>query len=105
MRQTSYTDTLGRHWAVLLPDGVPESDARMGLPLGPPPLDDLGLPEETAIRLHNQLFARSIFSLADAKRRREELTAALQAAYAADGERLIELFAASSNGHHPPKEG
>lgn len=106
MRQSSYTDVAGRRWAVLLPDGVPDSDARLGLHLGPPPLDALNLPQETEVRLHNQLFARSIFSFNDAKHRRDELFAAIQAAYAVDSDRLIELlYTHSVNGHNPPKEG
>jgi len=105
VRKTSYVDALGRHWMVALPDGVPDSDAKLGVHLGPPPLDDMALPVETQTRLHNQLFARSIFTFDDAAGHRAELLAAIQAAYAVDGERLIELFAASRNGHHPLKEG
>lgn len=98
-RRTSYTDAEGRRWAVDLPAGAPDGDAAMGLHVGPQPLHELGLPLATEVKLHNELFARGILTLSDAKQRRAELFAALQAAYAVDGERLIQLYAEASNGH------
>lgn len=105
MRLTSYVDAEGRRWVVNLPNGVPDSDAHMGLHVGPPPLTALGLPLDIEVRLHNQLFSRGILKLNDAKARRPELFAALQAAYAVDGERLLTLFAEASNGHKEGQHG
>lgn len=97
MRIASYTDDEGRRWAVQLPDGVPDSDAKLGLPLGPPPLASLGLPKETEIRLHNQLFDRRIFTAKDAKRRRQDVFAALQNAFSVDAGRVIDLYLESAS--------
>lgn len=98
MRTGSYEDAQGRKWATLLPDGVADIDAAMGLPLGPPSLAVLGLPLEVEVRLHNQLFNRKLFKLVDVKKRRADLFSAIQAAYAADGERIIEVFFAAEGG-------
>ena len=84
MREASYTDTEGRQWAVLLPDGVPDSDAALGIPLGPPSLESLGLPLEFEVRLHNQLYVRRLFTFRDMKTRRMEIMGALQAALRVD---------------------
>lgn len=99
LRRTSYVDAEGRRWAVDLPAGAPDSDAPLGLHVGPQPLTELGLPLETEVRLHNQLFSRGILTVNDAKRKRADLFAALQAAYAVDGERLIQLYADAINGN------
>ena len=92
MRQSSYTDGEGRRRAVWLPDGVPESDASMGLPLGPPDLRSLGLPIEAETRLHNQLFDRGLLRARDVLKRRQEVFAALQAAFRVDTERIVTLY-------------
>lgn len=107
LRRTSYKDLDGRQWAVDVPAGVSDKDAHMGLHVGPQPLTELGLPLETEVRLHNELFRRGILTLTDAKKRRAELFASLQAAYAVDSERLIELYAgANGNGNgNGNKEG
>ena len=92
MRQSSYTDEEGRRRAVWLPDGAPDSDAQMGLPLGPPDLGLLGLPPEVEIRLHNQLFDRGLLRAKDVLRRRQEVFAALQAAFRVETERIVVLY-------------
>ena len=93
MRLINYTDADGRIWAVQLPDGLPDSDASLGLPVGPPSLSPLGLPLEVEVRLHNQLYHRRIFSLVDAQRNRQNVVAALLAAMKLDAERIIQLYA------------
>lgn len=94
MKQAVYKDEAGRQWAVLLPDEAPESDAALGVPLGPPSLESLNLPEEVEVRLHNQLFARRLFAPIDVKRRRQDVFAALQAALSLDVERVVQLYLA-----------
>jgi len=81
MRQTTYKDDLGRKWAVLLPDGVPDEAAAQGIPIGPPPLDSLGLSLDVEVRLHNQLFERRLFTNRDALARRTDVLGAVQAAF------------------------
>lgn len=92
MREATHIDVDGRHWLVGLPDDASDRDSALGLHIGPPPLDELGLPKETEIRLHNQLFARKLFRLSDVKARRLEVFAALQAAFKVDVERVASLY-------------
>jgi len=92
VREASYQDADGRWWMVNLPDGVPDADARMGIPIGPPPLGKLRLPLETEVRLHNQLFSRRIFRAKDAMNKRHEVFAALQSAYKTDTSAIVDLY-------------
>jgi hypothetical protein len=77
---------------VSLPDGVPESDAALGIPLGPPSLAPLGLPLDVEVRIHNQLFARRLFTPRDVKTRRMEILGALQAALRVDIVAIAALY-------------
>lgn len=92
MRETSYTDTEGRQWMVLLPDGVPDAHAHMGLPIGPPSVESLGLPPEAAVRLHNQLFERRIFTARQARGDVAGILAAVRAALRVSAEDVIALY-------------
>jgi len=92
MKRASYEDAKGRRWATLLADDMPDEDASLGIPLGPPPVEALGLPEEVEVRLHNELFAREIFTAQDAKRRINDVVAALQAALRVDAGLIIGLY-------------
>lgn len=103
MKETSYEDLKGRMHAVSLPDGVPDSEASLGIPIGPPSLAALELPEATEIALHNQLFARRIFTLEDAKHHRQDVMSALQAALKLDVERVLEVYLIPSNIDNEPK--
>ncbi len=94
MNQSSYVDEQGRYHAVLLPNGTNEQDASKGLPLGPPSLEPLGLPEEVEIRLHNELFARKLFTGKDVRKRRIDVFGALQAALKVDIERVVQIYLA-----------
>lgn len=98
MRRAQYTDRKGRVHVVELPDGKPDSEAAMGIPIGPPPLEALGLPQEIEVRLHNQLAARGILTAADAKRGRKDIFAALQKALAVDITRIVEICYNASKG-------
>ena len=92
MRKVSYTDRAGRQWATLLPDGIPDSDASTGLPLGPPSLEDLGLPKDIEVRLHNLLFERGIFTFKDAHHRGKELRVSLGVALRVNVNKLMEVY-------------
>ncbi len=92
MRRAFYTDEDGRHWAVELPDGSPDSDAPMGLPLGPPSLTLLGLPKEVEIRLHNALFDRQLFTREDIRLKRQAVFGAVQAAFKVDTEKVVQAY-------------
>ena len=85
----------------MLPDNAPDTDASLGMFVGPPPLTDLSLPDDVEVELHNQLFARRIFTVADVKARPMDVFAALQAALKVETNKIIELYsrpAVSVNG-------
>lgn len=89
--RASYQDEAGRHWVTLVPQGM-EQEAHMGVPVGPPSLESLGLPEEVSIRLHNQLFQRGLLTKNDLRGKSREIVAAIQAAYRVDYARVTGLF-------------
>lgn len=105
MRITSYEDSDGRMFLVQLPDGVPDSDASMGLPLGPPDLSVLNLPLETEVRLNNQLFHRRILTAKDARIRRQDIFAAWQAALRVDTDAVVQCYNAGEIETEPIANG
>lgn len=81
-------------WLVELPDGVPDSEAAEGVPVGPPPVADaLGLPEPFATRLHNELYARKLWRLRDVQRRPADVQAAIVAALRLDVTTVVSKYA------------
>jgi len=75
----------------LVPRGH-ESEAEIGIPLGPPDTRGLGLPDGIDVRLNNNLFNRGLITWDDVRRRPMEVTAALQSAYRLDAGRIISLY-------------
>lgn len=94
MRRVDWTDGDGRKYAVMLPEDVPDDQARFGLPVGPPPLEPLGLPHALMVRLHNELHAREVFTEEDARRRPGDISAAIQHALKLDAMDVQALYAA-----------
>jgi len=92
MKRASYIDEEGFKWTVALPDELPESDAPIGVHIGPPPLDSLNLPPDIARRLNNQLFERGLLTFADVQARRLDVFGALQAALKVDVETIAGLY-------------
>lgn len=92
LREVQWVDDQGRTWRVLLQMNQPDSEAYLGIPVGPPDVSDLGLNPETALALHNELVRRGLWCLRDVMARPQELTAALQAAYRVDFTRLLTLY-------------
>jgi hypothetical protein len=77
----------------MLPDGAPDSDAAIGIPIGPPDIVDvLGLPEEVATRLHNNLHRQGIWNAKVAARKPNALMTAVSATYKIDAQRLMEVL-------------
>ncbi len=91
MVRAVHTDMLGRRWAVLVPEGR-QAEAALGVPVGPPDLSGLGLPEAVMVRLHNELHDRGILTERESRRRVPEVFAALQAAYRVDVAAVVSLY-------------
>lgn len=92
MKRATYTDKMGRRTWVWLPEKAPDADARMGIPIGPPPLDALGLPAATEVRLHNELYARGLLTIDDVKKDRQSVVGALMAAFKVDAEAIVTCY-------------
>jgi hypothetical protein len=60
--------------------------------LGPPDVSGLGLPEAILIKLHNELFNRSLITWLDVRQRPQEVQAALQAALKIDAGAIMGLY-------------
>lgn len=105
MREASYADEEGRQFLVALPDGFSDSDAALGVLVGPPPLGSLKLPMEIEVRLNNQLFARGIFTYAQARNRRQDLFGAWQAALRVDCDRVAMIYLESESANTDNQNG
>ena len=92
MKDVSYTDDKGRQWMVSIPDDSPNSDANLGIPIGPPSLQGLNLPEHLEILLHNALFIRKIWTSKDIKHRRAEVIDAIKSVYKTDAEKIYVCY-------------
>ena len=76
----------------MIPEDSPDSEAAVGIPVGPPPLDGLSLPLKIEVALHNQLFARKIFSEKDARKNLDGIRASLMAALQSDVNRILAIY-------------
>ncbi|KKM90673.1 hypothetical protein LCGC14_1236270 [marine sediment metagenome] len=93
MREVDYQDERGRKYRVRLPDGVPDSDADKGVPIGPPDVvDELGLPDIFATRLHNALFQHGLWNVNIVRKRPKILFSILQQTLKVDVQLLMEAF-------------
>jgi len=90
-RRVQWTDGDGCWYISLLPNYEPDSNARMGLLLGPPDLRPMGLPDDIRVRLNHELVHRDILTTQDASRRRSDVLAAIRSALLVDTERLLAL--------------
>lgn len=95
-------DAYGRYWATLIPDDAPDEAAPMGLPLGPVSLEDLKLPFEMEVRIHNELFRRRIFTYADVQRGgADRMAGVIRAVVKVGAQELIEHYRKHSAGGGP----
>lgn len=90
MREDVHVDDKGRKFKVLLPEY--EQDTSKGMIIGPPLLDELDIPIEIMVALHNELFRRGVFTFEDAKARRDEIGWALQMVWKSSAERVVEIY-------------
>ena len=93
MRKVDYANELGRMYRVMLPDGAPDDEAPMGIPIGPPDVvDAIGLPEPFATRLHNLLHKRGLFDVKTVRRTPQALQSAIQSAIKVDVHVLMQAY-------------
>lgn len=95
LRRVDWTDHLGRKFAVWLPDGVPESEAPKGIPIGPMPLDSLNLPVDFEVALHNELFRREVWDDRIAERSPGKVVQAVVAAAKVSAHSVIQHWRAA----------
>lgn len=100
LREATWIDADGRRWVTLLPARAPDSDAVVGIPVGPPSLEELGLPLPIEVRLHNELVSRRLLTLVDLRRRPGEIEAALRAALRVDATAIVAMFKGDDAGAH-----
>lgn len=90
LKRASWTDSDGRNKVVLIPE---DSDqAEMGIPVGPPPLTELGLPLDIEVRLNNELANRGILTAVDALKNRAEISLAIQSVLKVDTDRIVQAY-------------
>lgn len=91
MKNIIHTDEKGRRYHVLLDDSMGDE---LNILLGPPRdlVDELGLPEPFATRLHNVLCDREILTYNDIARSQKSLIGALQEALSIDASKIAEAY-------------
>ena len=94
MKNVRHTDTTGRIWVTSIPDDAPDRHASMGVPVGPPDISGLELPEPLAVRLHNALVERDILTWRQFRRNRQAVLGALKWALRADIQGLEAIYRA-----------
>lgn len=103
MRTVTYTDSDGFSWRVELPDGAEDSDASRGVPIGPPDVRVLEIPEALAKRLHAALAARGLFTYNDVLKAggMRAILSAWQQALQVDASQVMQLYTQEivGNGH------
>lgn len=92
MREVTWKDEAGRIWVTLIPDNAPEADAPRGVPLGPPPLTELGLPLEVEVALHNMLVRHRVLTWEDAQTKLSKITAAVNASLRLSAQKVQAVY-------------
>ena len=94
LKKIEYVDELGRHYLMTLPDDAPDSEAGVGVPVGPPDVVDiLDLGEPFATRLHNELYRNKLWTMNDVRRDTKKLFGILQRLLKVDVHRIIDAYA------------
>lgn len=98
MKEVEFKDIDGRLYRRLIPDDTSPFDLGAidrGLDLGPPynaTRKLVGVPEEVAVRLHNNLYWRGLYTVGDVKNRRSDVVSALMATLAVDADRIVQTY-------------
>lgn len=76
MRAVTYRDEKGRMWRRMIRDRDPDSKAPLGIPVGPPDLDQLDW-EAIKVEVNNHLAMAGIFSWEDLQKHQPEFLGAV----------------------------
>jgi hypothetical protein len=87
-----YATPDGRKYKSELPLEAPLSHASRGVRWGPPDLSPLGLPPQIAVRLHNELFARNLFTYRDVRANMNEVVSAVMHTFAVDAQMIASIY-------------
>lgn len=87
--EAEYIDEWGRKFVVRVGEG---ESPEYGMIVGPQPLDELELPMDYMIRLHNELYNRKLLTYDDVRRRPQDVQAALGAAAKIDVQTIQSLY-------------
>ena len=94
MKKVEYVDELGRYYLMHLPDDVPDTEAGIGVPIGPPDVVDvLDLGEPYATKLHNELYRNKLWTLTDVRKDTKKLFGLLQRLLKIDVHMIINAYA------------
>lgn len=77
---------------ILVTDDMEPYEYHQGLVVGPPDLARLNLPENIEIALNNELFVRGLITKRDTIKGRQEIFAALQAAFKVSIDKIMECY-------------
>lgn len=91
-RVVVWVDDMGRKYNSIIPAGATDGEAVRGVKYGPPPLDVLGLPTDVSVRLHNELFARGLFTYEQVRHSLNEVLGAIQQAFRVDAQIVSALY-------------
>ena len=93
MKQVTYLDPKGRKYLMMVESTDSEEMYQYGIPIGPPDIvDELGLPEEVATELHNQLFQRKLWSIKEVNKHPKAVFAALQATFRINQQMIFNAY-------------
>lgn len=97
MKEVEWKSPDGRLYKVLVPEDAPKENYQYGIIIGPPVelVEVLGLPEPIAVRFHNALYNRGMFTYKDVVKRRQDLFGAWQSTLMVDTEKILEVFRGS----------
>lgn len=97
-KQVEYVDKVGRKYKSLLPADAPVEHASRGVLSGPPDLTVLGLTDDMAIRLHNELYARGLVDYNSVRSNLREVVSAIMHAFGVDAQRIVALYYENEGG-------
>lgn len=94
MKKVEYVDPRGRKYLKLVESATSEELYQYGITVGPPEgiVDELGLPNELATRLHNQLFQRQLWSMDEVRKNPKGIYAALQATFGINQQMIMNAY-------------